>query len=152
LHCLHGRPLPVYGDGLNIRDWLYVEDHCRAIDLVLAGGQPGSTYNVGGDNELRNIDLIHRLCQAVDLQFATDSSLRERYPGSPAARGARCAELITYVKDRPGHDRRYAVDATKIRDELGYAVATDRLAALGSTVRWYIDHQRWWAPLWRSAA
>jgi dTDP-glucose 4,6-dehydratase len=148
LNCLHGRPLPVYGDGLNVRDWLYVLDHCRAIDHVLRDGRPGETYNVGGDNEIRNIDLTHRLCDLVDGLLASDAALRERYPDAPAARGARSRELIRYVQDRPGHDRRYAVDASRIRRELGFTPMQDHTSAFTTTVRWYAENDAWWRPLW----
>src|SRR5436190_14440493 len=108
MNALDGKPLPVYGDGLNVRDWLYVEDHCRALERVLAAGRPGETYAVGGRNEWKNIDIVRLLCDLVDEAFAMDPKLPVRFPRCPAAERRPCADLITYVTDRPGHDRRYA--------------------------------------------
>ena len=131
-HALAGQPLPVYGDGANVRDWLYVEDHCRAIEQVLARGEPGSSYNVGGRNEVRNIDLVRRLCGLLD-------ELR------PRADGQGYAAQIAFVADRPGHDRRYAIDGARIQRELGWAPQVDFADGLRRTVRWYLEHQDWTA-------
>ncbi|HJR16379.1 MAG TPA: dTDP-glucose 4,6-dehydratase, partial [Gemmatimonadales bacterium] len=118
VNVLDGKPLPVYGDGLNVRDWLYVEDHCRAIDQVIAEGQPGEAYNVGGRNEWRNIDIVRLLCTLLDEAFARDRTLASLFPQSPMAVGRSSEELISFVPDRPGHDRRYAIDAGKIERRL----------------------------------
>jgi dTDP-glucose 4,6-dehydratase len=124
-HALAGKPLPVYGDGLNVRDWLYVEDHCSALREVLARGRPGAVYNVGGGAEMKNIDLVKMLCALLD-----DAKPRT---------GGSYASLITFVKDRPGHDRRYAIDAGKIRRELGWRAQESFESGLRKTVRWYLD-------------
>ena len=128
-NALAGRPLPVYGDGLNVRDWLYVEDHCSALVRVLEAGRVGETYNVGGCNEVRNIDVVHTVCDLLD-------ELRARAQGS-------YRELITFVADRPGHDRRYAIDAGKIERELGWAPRETFASGLRRTVQWYLDHTDW---------
>ena len=134
INILLGKPLPVYGDGQNIRDWLYVEDHCRALDTVIHKGQPGETYNIGGNNEVKNIDLVKMLCQLMD-ELAPD------IPVKPSS------QLITFVKDRLGHDRRYAIDATKISTELGWTPQVTVEEGLRKTVRWYLKNQKWWQPL-----
>jgi dTDP-glucose 4,6-dehydratase len=130
LNALEGKPLPVYGDGLNIRDWLYVDDHCDAICRVLARGRPGEVYNIGGNCEQTNLDLVRALCATVD----------ELVPGLPHSP---CSSLVTFVTDRPGHDRRYAIDAGKIERELGWRPAATFAAGLRSTVQWYIDNREW---------
>ena len=127
VNAFAGKPLPVYGDGQNVRDWLYVGDHCAAIRTVLAGGRPGETYNVGGNAEMKNLDVVHTLC----------AILAELVPGRDYA------ALVTYVKDRPGHDRRYAIDARKIRRELAWSPAETFASGMRRTVQWYLDHARW---------
>jgi len=144
LNALRGKPLPIYGDGRQVRDWLHVEDHCRGIELVLERGRIGETYNIGGGAELPNVAVIDALCDAVDAAFAADPDLARRFPDAPAARGEPSAGLKTRVADRPGHDRRYAIDAAKARTELGYAPARDFAAGLRATVAWYLDHEPWW--------
>jgi dTDP-glucose 4,6-dehydratase len=143
VNILDGKPVPVYGDGRNVRDWLYVEDHCRGIELVLLGGRLGETYNIGGNNERPNVEIVGAVGAEIDRAFGASPELAERFPNAPPARGARSAELVTYVKDRPGHDRRYAIDASKIRRELGWAPRHTFEAALHETVRWYIEHRDW---------
>jgi len=128
-NALAGKPLPIYGDGQNVRDWLYVGDHCTAIREVLARGVPGETYNVGGWNEKANLDVVHQLCDLLDdLRPKADGSYRDQ---------------ITYVKDRPGHDRRYAIDARKLERELGWKPAETFETGLAKTVRWYLQNQAW---------
>jgi dTDP-glucose 4,6-dehydratase len=134
VNLLLGKPLPVYGDGQNIRDWLYVEDHARAIEAVLLAGTLGETYNVGGNNEVKNLDLVHQLCALMD-EFVPDLPVR------PAA------QLITFVKDRAGHDRRYAIDARKISQELGWQPQETLETGLRKTVLWYLANRDWWYPL-----
>jgi dTDP-glucose 4,6-dehydratase len=138
LNALSGRPLPVYGAGANVRDWIYVEDHCRAIKLVFEQGGPGETYVVGGGNERRNIDLVNQICSILDevAPPAEVHSLRERDLKS-------YFELIHFVEDRPGHDQRYAIDASKIRRELGWQAQVDFDAGLRRTIEWYLSHPRW---------
>jgi dTDP-glucose 4,6-dehydratase len=144
VNLLQGKPLPVYGDGLNIRDWLYVEDHCRALERIIIHGSTGEMYNVGGRNEWRNIDIIRLLCQLVDDAFAGDTSLGARFPQCPAATGRPTDELITFVKDRPGHDRRYAIDATKIERDLGFSPQESFETGIRKTLAWYLENEGWW--------
>ncbi len=146
-NILAGAPLPVYGDGRQLRDWLHVEDHCRAVELCMRKGRRGESYNVGGDNEYANIDLVKLLCAGVDQRFANDRNLGRRYPAAPPARGARSDTLITHVGDRPGHDIRYAVDAGKISAELGFRPRTDFAAGLSDTIDWYLANETWWTRL-----
>ncbi len=130
LNAITGKPLPVYGDGLNVRDWLYVEDHCSAIETVLSQGRIGECYNIGGNNEQANITIVKMICDVVDR-------LR------PGLGHAPCQSLITYVRDRPGHDRRYAIDASKIERELGWGPTQDFSSGLELTIRWYLDNPVW---------
>jgi dTDP-glucose 4,6-dehydratase len=129
LNALEGKPLPVYGDGQNVRDWLYVRDHCEAIRQVLERGRPGETYNVGGKNEIRNIDVVTTICRKLD-------ALRPRPAG-------RHEDLITFVADRPGHDRRYAIDPRKIEREIGWQPDETFESGIDKTVRWYLDNRAW---------
>jgi dTDP-glucose 4,6-dehydratase len=147
INILSGRPIPVYGDGRNVRDWLYVEDHCVGLDLILQKAEPGGVYNIGGNNQWHNIDLIRLLCQVMDGFFAKDSGLKIRFPLSPCALGKPAETLITFVKDRPGHDRRYAIDASRIERELGFHVQRDFPTALKGTVSWYLQNEGWWRRL-----
>jgi dTDP-glucose 4,6-dehydratase len=133
LNARDGKPLPVYGDGKNVRDWLYVEDHCDAIAAVLRSGRTGETYNIGGWNEKPNIEIVHTICDLVDEMAPRKGSSRR--------------ELITYVKDRPGHDRRYAMDATKIERELGWKPKETLESGLRKTVRWYLENHDWVADV-----
>jgi dTDP-glucose 4,6-dehydratase len=132
LNALAGKPIPVYGKGENIRDWLYVEDHADALLTVLTRGTLGRSYNIGGENEARNIDLVHKICALLD----------EMHP-----QGAPHARLITFVTDRPGHDARYAIDPSRIRQELGWRPSVTLDEGLRRTVRWYLDNEAWWRPL-----
>lgn len=125
INALHDRPLPIYGDGLNVRDWLYVEDHCRAIDLIIRKGKVGEVYNVGCHNEMRNIDIVKLICQEL---------------GKPES-------LITHVTDRKGHDRRYAIDPEKIHRELGWLPETKFADGIKKTIQWYLTHQKWWEDI-----
>jgi dTDP-glucose 4,6-dehydratase len=147
LKMLAGEALPIYGDGLNIRDWLHVEDHCAALALVLAKGRLGETYNIGGDQEMSNIALVQNLCDVIDRKFATDKDLARRFPDCPAAGRGKCRELMTFVKDRPGHDRRYAICADKLRRELGFRAQTPLASGLERTVDWYLTNDDWWRAI-----
>jgi len=149
VNAMEGKALPVYGDGLNRRDWLHVEDHCRGIALVLEKGVSGECYNIGGGTEVANIELVRALCSRVDARFASDGALRARFPDSPAARGGRCESLIEFVTDRLGHDRRYAIDGTRATNELGYLPARTFDRGLDETVDWYLANEDWWRPLYR---
>lgn len=144
INILEGKALPIYGDGLNIRDWLYVEDHCRGIDLVLKKGKVGEVYNIGGNNEWSNIDIVKLVCQLVDASFANDPQLGRRFPHSPSAQGKKAESLITFVKDRLGHDRRYAIDATKTREELAYKPEESFETGIRKTITWMFDNESWW--------
>lgn len=135
LNAMEGRPLPVYGDGQNVRDWLFVEDHVRALEMLLTDGEPGETYCIGGGAERTNLQVVQTVCALMD----------EMAP--PLGGGGRREDLITYVQDRPGHDRRYAIDASKIGRALGWAPRESFESGLRRTVRWYLDNRDWWGPL-----
>ncbi|WP_374693384.1 dTDP-glucose 4,6-dehydratase [Acidithiobacillus sp. AMEEHan] len=147
LNILHGRPLPIYGDGQQVRDWLFVEDHCQGIALILEHGAEGESYNIGGHNEWANLDIVRLICGLLDTAFANDASLARRFPHAAPAQGKAAESLISYVKDRPGHDRRYAIDASKIGRELGYRPRHNFAEGIRKTVDWYLQHSDWWQPL-----
>ena len=132
LNALDSKPLPVYGNGSNVRDWLYVDDHARALGLILQKGSPGETYNVGGRNERRNIDVVKQICECLD-ELRSSSRRHDRF--------------ISYVTDRPGHDQRYAIDASKLEDDLGWRATETFETGIKKTVRWYIERSDWWNPL-----
>ena len=132
LNALAGERLPVYGKGENVRDWLYVEDHARALDVIAERGRVGETYNVGGRNERRNIDVVRRICTVLDELIPANRSREEQ---------------IEFVTDRPGHDARYAIDATKLENELGWRAQEDFDSGIEKTVQWYLDNEWWWRPL-----
>ena len=134
LNAMEGRPLPVYGDGGNVRDWLYVDDHVRALELIVRQGRPGETYNVGGRNERRNLQVVETVCDLLD-ELAPDAGIGSR------------RRLITFVPDRPGHDRRYAIDASKLEAELGWRALETFETGLRKTVQWYLERRDWWEPL-----
>jgi dTDP-glucose 4,6-dehydratase len=134
INTLLGKPLPVYGDGQNVRDWLYVEDHCTALDAVINRGKPGETYNIGGNNEVKNIDLVNLLCEIMD-------EIAPELPIKPTKK------LITFVTDRLGHDRRYAINSSKLQTELGWQPQESVESGLRKTLQWYIDNRDWWQPL-----
>ena len=132
LNALDSKPLPIYGNGSNVRDWLYVDDHARALGLILQKGSPGETYNVGGRNERRNIDVVTQICECLD-ELRSCSRRHDRF--------------ISYVTDRPGHDQRYAIDASKLETDLGWRATETFETGIKKTVRWYIEHSDWWKPL-----
>ncbi|MGY4237934.1 dTDP-glucose 4,6-dehydratase [Bradyrhizobium sp. USDA 4449] len=144
IHALEGKPLPIYGDGSNIRDWLHVSEHCRALMTVVERGSLGETYNVGGGSERNNRDVVGTICDLIDRAFAGSPALAPRFPSCPAATNQSCRSLIRYVTDRPGHDHRYAIDARKLANELGESCSITFEAGLDQTVHWYLDHQSWW--------
>ncbi|HZF44922.1 MAG TPA: GDP-mannose 4,6-dehydratase, partial [Sphingomonadaceae bacterium] len=144
INALHGRPLPIYGDGQQKRDWLYVEDHCRGIELVLDQGRAGECYNIGGGAELPNLIVIDTLCDALDRAFAARPELSRHFPEAPAAHGETTATLKQHVTDRPGHDRRYAIDESKARTELGYTPSREFAACFRETLEWYLTNESWW--------
>lgn len=143
-NLLLGKALPIYGNGRNIRDWLYVEDHARGIEAVLQKGVVGETYNIGGNNEWTNIDVVHELCKLIDSEFAMQPGLARQFPAALAAQGKPSSAAITYVTDRPGHDQRYAIDASKAQRELGFAPQESFATGLRKTVRWYLQNAAWW--------
>ena len=134
INCLQGNPLPVYGKGENVRDWLFVGDHCDAIHTVLAKGEMGETYNIGGNNEIKNIDVVTIICSLLDEI-------------SPRENGSSYSDLITFVKDRPGHDFRYAIDAGKIQNDLGWSPNESFETGIRKTIHWYLDNQNWWKAI-----
>ena len=144
VNALEGKPLPIYGDGLNVRDWLYVEDHCRAVEQVLRRGRVGETYNIGGRNEWRNVDIVQLICRLVDEAVATSPDVARRFPRCPASAGQSTASLITFVKDRPGHDRRYAIDSARAEQELEFVPAESFETGIRRTIDWYLTHETWW--------
>lgn len=142
LNALDGKPLPVYGDGKNVRDWLYVTDHCKAIEVVLDKGRLGETYNIGGRCEMQNIEIVKLVCKEVDSLIEFDEGLSLRYPYE----GSR-EQLITYVTDRPGHDRRYAIDCEKIEQELGWKPEVTFEEGMKRTIEWYVTERAWWEKI-----
>jgi dTDP-glucose 4,6-dehydratase len=147
LNALQGESLPIYGDGMNVRDWLYVEDHCRGIELVLQKGRVGEVYNIGGCAELPNLTVIDILCRTVDAAFAANPALVHGFPKAAAAKGLSTSSLKAYVTDRLGHDRRYAIDASKIRSEMGYKPEHIFANNFEKTLHWYMDNKEWWCPM-----
>jgi dTDP-glucose 4,6-dehydratase len=143
-NILHNKELPIYGDGQQIRDWLYVEDHAYGIDLVLQNGRIGENYNIGGNNEWANIDIVQAISKLVEQEFVKNTGLADRFPKAKAAIDKDTTSLITYVKDRPGHDRRYAIDATKTNNELGYQPKESFETGITKTVTWYLNNEQWW--------
>ena len=146
VNLLEGRPLPIYGDGLQIRDWLQVVDHCRAIDLILRASPVGETWNVGGGSTEPNIRIVETVCDLVDEAFRQRPELSTRYPRSASAQHRSSRSLMQHVPDRPGHDRRYAVDGSKIA-RLGFIAQTSLVAGLTATVHWYLENERWWRDI-----
>ena len=142
LNALEGKPLPIYGDGQQIRDWLHVEDHCRAVLAVLEKGRVGENYNIGGDNERANLEIVEGICEVLERLVPAAGNA-----AVVAQDKAEYGELKTHVADRPGHDRRYAIDATKIRNELGWRPRHDLASGLENTVRWYLEHRPWWEAI-----
>lgn len=143
-NILFDKALPIYGDGLQIRDWLYVEDHARGIEKVLQTGKVGETYNIGGINEWANIDIVKLICELMNENFKTQPELKERFPEAKAAINEKSESLITYVKDRPGHDRRYAINPDKANKELDYQPQESFETGIRKTVSWYLNNQNWW--------
>ncbi|GMR05293.1 MAG: dTDP-glucose 4,6-dehydratase [Thermodesulfobacteriota bacterium] len=139
INALKGEPLPVYGDGKNVRDWIFVLDHCRGVDAALSRGSLGETYNLGGRCEKQNIEIVKLVCSSIDEKAAFDKALSMEYPFEGSRSG-----LITYVKDRPGHDRRYAIDCSRAARELGWTPEMDFEEGIGRTIDWYIENRPWW--------
>jgi dTDP-glucose 4,6-dehydratase len=146
-NILHNKALPIFGDGQQIRDWLYVDDHAYGIDLVLKNGRIGENYNIGGDNEWANIDIVKVISKLVEQEFLKKPDLADIFPEAKAAMAQNTESLITYVKDRLGHDRRYAIDATKTNNELGYEPKESFDSGIAKTVAWYLNNKRWWESI-----
>jgi len=140
-NILNGKPLPVYGDGKQIRDWLYVDDHNLGVDLILEKGKIGETYNIGGNNEWTNIDIVKLVCNLIHKEFSQDRELIERFPNCPSTQGKHPEILITHVKDRAGHDRRYAIDADKISSDLGYSPKEAFKTGISKTLKWFLTQE-----------
>ena len=134
INSLKGKDLPIYGNGMNIRDWLYVHDHCRAIQIVTEKGQLGETYNIGGDNEITNIQIVKHICSILDKE-------------TPLRSGKSFSERIVFVDDRPGHDYRYAIDSSKIKENLGWEPLETFETGIEKTISWYIDNKTWWGKI-----
>lgn len=141
---LEGQAIPVYGDGRNIRDWIHVVDHCRGIGKILTNGESGEVYNIGAHGECENLELLTNLCAAIDECFGSDPQLRRRFPLAPSSLGRHAESSIQFVADRPGHDRRYAINTVKVERDLGYKASISLHDGLLKTVEWYIANQNWW--------
>lgn len=146
-NILFNSKLPIYGDGMNVRDWLYVEDHIKGIELVLCKGRVGESYNIGGQQELTNLEVVNQICTAINTSFKKNKSLQEKFPDAIYAIEGRAEELITFVSDRAGHDRRYAIDATKSSNELGFEPKYSFEQGLAKTIDWYFNNHRWWQDI-----
>ncbi|GAB7081988.1 dTDP-glucose 4,6-dehydratase [Megalodesulfovibrio paquesii] len=142
-NILENKPLPIYGDGRQIRDWLFVDDHCRGIELILQSDKVGECFNIGGHNEWTNIDIVTHVCRLMNQALA-EERWQQAYPNAVAAREGRAESLITYVADRPGHDRRYAIDPRKAMDVLGFKPRESFETGIAKTVTWYLEHEAWW--------
>jgi dTDP-glucose 4,6-dehydratase len=147
VNALQGEPLPIYGDGQQVRDWLFVEDHCVAIDRIIQADVAGRTFIVGGRAEHTTIDIVRMICALLDERFAADASLATQYPECPASKGRSTTSLMRHVEDRPGHDRRYAIDPTRIATELGFEPAETIKTGLERTVDWYLAERPWWSAV-----
>ncbi len=147
ISILQGRPVPIYGDGMQIRDWLYVFDHCRALERVLDSGRPGAIYNIGGWAPCTNLEIVRLLCGLIDAAFVHEPSLSARFPNAPPALGNPSSSLLSHVADRPSHDRRYALDPDRIVSELGFQPEYSFERGLRLTVRWYLDNEGWWRAI-----
>ncbi|MFV1983331.1 MAG: dTDP-glucose 4,6-dehydratase [Thiohalomonadales bacterium] len=146
-NILESKALPIYGDGQQIRDWLYVDDHARGIDLIMRKGRKGEPYNIGGINEWANIDIVKLICDLVDKCIKNDVQLQKQYPNAPTCRGKTAIELITHVKDRLGHDRRYAIDPGKSNSDIGYQPDENFETGIKKTVDWYLKNENWWRAI-----
>lgn len=144
INILDNKALPIYGDGMQIRDWLYVDDHARGIDLIMRKGNTGDSYNIGGINEWTNIDIVKLVCELVDSRISESDALQKQYPNTPICNGKESKELIRYVKDRLGHDRRYAIDPSKSNREISYQPTESFRTGICKTIDWYLSNENWW--------
>ena len=147
VNILDNKSLPIYGDGCQIRDWLYVDDHNLGVDLIIQKGIPGETYNIGGNNEWKNIDIVRHICDAIDSKFKGCPELCKRFPNSPSAKGQTAQKLITHVRDRAGHDRRYAINAQKICENLDFFPNETFPSAIEKTIDWFLENEQWWRSI-----
>jgi dTDP-glucose 4,6-dehydratase len=147
LNILHGHKIPIYGDGKNIRDWLYVTDHCEAIDAILQRGQSGERYNIGGSNEYTNIDLVRLICQLLEKRFCLEPELKMHFTDAPISKEISSESLIHHIRDRAGHDRRYAINPVKIERECGFRAQETFVTGIQKTLDWYLKNESWWRPL-----
>ncbi|MCW8900379.1 MAG: dTDP-glucose 4,6-dehydratase [Gammaproteobacteria bacterium] len=146
-NILESKALPIYGDGKQIRDWLYVDDHARGIDLIIRKGRTGEPYNIGGINEWANIDIVKLICELVDKRIKEDPALQKQYPDAPVCQGNVAIDLIRHIKDRPGHDRRYAIDPSKSNKEINYQPEEIFETGIAKTVDWYLTNENWWRSI-----
>ena len=146
-NILESKALPIYGDGQQIRDWLYVDDHARGIDLIIHQGKTGESYNIGGINEWANIDIVKLICELVDNSLKEDINLQKQYPNAPICQGKKAIDLITHVQDRLGHDRRYAIDPSKSNNEIHYQPEESFETGIKKTVSWYLNNEEWWRSI-----
>lgn len=144
INILNGQQIPIYGDGEQVRDWLYVDDHNRAIDLILKHGQDDSVYNIGGNNEWTNLDIVKLICDTLDHKFELSKELFKQFPDAIQGKGQSAQSLITFVNDRAGHDRRYSINASKIQNELGYLPQESFDTGIIKTIEWYLSNEKWW--------
>ncbi len=147
INILQNKTLPIYGDGRQVRDWLYVTDHARGVDMVLHKGVPGENYNIGGNNEWTNIEIVTLICTRMNALFASDATLKARFPEAVSAIAGCAEKLIQHVRDRPGHDRRYAIDPARARAQLGYAPHESFDSGIDKTIRWYLNNETWWQSI-----
>ncbi|MCK5543005.1 MAG: dTDP-glucose 4,6-dehydratase [Desulfobacterales bacterium] len=146
-NILNGKPLPIYGDGKQIRDWLYVDNHNLGVDLILQKGKIGQTYNIGNNNEKTNMDIVKTICKLIDKEFTENNDMAKRFPNAPQSSGKPAKTLITHVKDRAGHDRRYAINSEKITSELGYTSEESFVTGIKKTIDWFLKNETWWRKI-----
>ncbi len=146
-NILDGKPLPIYGDGMQIRDWLYVDDHNKGVDLILKKGKIGQTYNIGNNNEMTNMDIVKTICLQIDKEFEKNNDMAKRFPNAPQSSGKPAETLITHITDRAGHDRRYAINSEKISSELGFISDNSFETSIKKTINWFLTNENWWRKI-----
>ena len=146
-NILDGKPLPIYGDGMQIRDWLYVDDHNKGVDLILKKGKIGQTYNIGNNNEMTNMDIVKTICLQIDKEFEKNNDMAKRFPNAPQSSGKPAETLITHITDRAGHDRRYAINSEKISSELGFISDNSFETGIKKTINWFLTNENWWRKI-----